>query len=163
MMKGFDKGAFGKGMQDMKGMAKGKGKDMMVDMKGAFGKKGCFGKDGMPAKGKSGKLNLSKDPSFMKGMPKPGSAVPPPTGYAGGMMGPMDEMALKSAPPEVRKQMLGERLFLLVSSAVKNEQPSYICQKITGMLLELPMEEVWPLLTSPADLQQRLDEALSIL
>eukprot|EP01024_Parvocaulis_polyphysoides_P067602 TRINITY_DN809_c1_g2_i1.p1 TRINITY_DN809_c1_g2~~TRINITY_DN809_c1_g2_i1.p1 ORF type:complete len:684 (+),score=196.74 TRINITY_DN809_c1_g2_i1:232-2283(+) len=65
---------------------------------------------------------------------------------------------LASAPPEQQKQMLGERLFPLVSTL----QPG-LAGKITGMLLEMDNSELLILLESPEQLRSKVAEAIDVL
>jgi len=71
---------------------------------------------------------------------------------------PLTIQTLASAPADMRKQMIGERLFPLV----KNEQPQY-AGKITGMLLEMDDTELIHLLEAPAALQEKIGEAMQVL
>jgi polyadenylate-binding protein len=65
---------------------------------------------------------------------------------------------LANAAPEMQKQILGERLFPLVMK----EQPQ-LAGKITGMLLEMDVSDILPLLDSPQDLNGKVLEALEVL
>jgi polyadenylate-binding protein len=65
---------------------------------------------------------------------------------------------LAAAPPEQQKQILGERLFPLVSRL----QPE-LAGKITGMLLEMDNTELLNLLESPESLSAKVDEAMAVL
>jgi polyadenylate-binding protein len=65
---------------------------------------------------------------------------------------------LANAAPEMQKQILGERLFPLVMK----EQPQ-LAGKITGMLLEMDVSDILPLLDSPQDLNSKVQEALEVL
>jgi len=71
---------------------------------------------------------------------------------------PLTIKALAAAPEEMRKQMIGERLFPLI----KVEQPS-LAGKITGMLLEMDNGELIHLLESQAALHEKIQEAMSVL
>lgn len=66
--------------------------------------------------------------------------------------------ALASAPPEVQKQLLGERLYPLVAS----REPD-LASKITGMLLEMDNGELLHLLESPDILASKISEAIIVL
>jgi len=76
------------------------------------------------------------------------------------MMMPQDMTAasLAAAPPEQQKQLLGERLFPLISQV----QPAS-AGKITGMLLEMDNGELLNLLVSPEALNAKITEAVSAL
>lgn len=66
---------------------------------------------------------------------------------------------LAAAPPELQKQMLGERLFPLIQQT-KGE----LAGKITGMLLEsLDQSELLNLLESPESLNSKITEAVHVL
>jgi polyadenylate-binding protein len=77
----------------------------------------------------------------------------------GGMgQGPELTTMLASAPPEMQKQMLGERLFPLVQA----HQPE-LAGKITGMLLEMEVAEILGLLETQSELQAKVAEAVMVL
>merc|ERR1719310_423940 len=81
----------------------------------------------MPPQGKPGGPMPGQ---MMPGMP--GQGMPPPGAPP---MAPPQEMtasSLAAAPPEQQKQLLGERLFPLISAV----EPG-LAGKITGMLLEM--------------------------
>jgi polyadenylate-binding protein len=65
---------------------------------------------------------------------------------------------LASLPEEQRKQMLGERLFPLISL-----RQSGLAGKITGMLLEMDNGELLHLLESQEALNDKISEAMSVL
>lgn len=71
---------------------------------------------------------------------------------------PLTIKALAAAPEEMRKQMIGERLFPLI----KVEQPQ-LAGKITGMLLEMDNGELIHLLESQAALHEKIQEAMQVL
>ncbi|XP_056378390.1 polyadenylate-binding protein 1-like isoform X2 [Hyla sarda] len=62
------------------------------------------------------------------------------------------------APPCNEKQILGERLFLLIQALV----PS-VAAKITGMLLELDNSILHQMIESPEFLRYKVDEAVTVL
>ncbi|KAJ2955089.1 hypothetical protein NQZ79_g8854 [Umbelopsis isabellina] len=66
--------------------------------------------------------------------------------------------ALASAPPEMQKQMLGERLYPLI----QQQQPE-AAGKITGMLLEMQTSELLHLLEDNEALDAKITEAVSVL
>ncbi|CAO3690867.1 unnamed protein product [Umbelopsis ramanniana] len=66
--------------------------------------------------------------------------------------------ALASAPPEMQKQMLGERLYPLIHQ----QQPEY-AGKITGMLLEMQTSELLHLLEDNEALESKITEAVEVL
>ncbi|KAL3532017.1 hypothetical protein ACH5RR_005538 [Cinchona calisaya] len=65
---------------------------------------------------------------------------------------------LAAASPESRKQILGERLFPLVSQLKPD-----LAAKVTGMLLEMDNSELLLLLESPESLAAKVDEAVEVL
>jgi len=71
---------------------------------------------------------------------------------------PLTIKALAAAPEEMRKQMIGERLFPLI----KMQEPA-LAGKITGMLLEMDNGELIHLLESHQALQEKIQEALLVL
>ena len=75
-----------------------------------------------------------------------------------GMPPHMSAASLAAAPPEQQKQLLGERLYPLISQV----QPSN-AGKITGMLLEMDNGELLNLLESPEALNAKIVEAVSVL
>jgi polyadenylate-binding protein len=77
------------------------------------------------------------------------------------MMPPHQELSasmLASATPEMQKQILGERLYPLVSK--ENEKHA---AKITGMFLEMEISEILTLLEMPAELSNKVREAMAVL
>jgi len=71
---------------------------------------------------------------------------------------PLTVKALAAAPEEMRKQMIGERLFPLI----KMQEPA-LAGKITGMLLEMDNGELINLLESHTALNEKISEALQVL
>eukprot|EP00441_Pelagodinium_beii_P031595 CAMPEP_0197640152 /NCGR_PEP_ID=MMETSP1338-20131121/14540_1 /TAXON_ID=43686 ORGANISM="Pelagodinium beii, Strain RCC1491" /NCGR_SAMPLE_ID=MMETSP1338 /ASSEMBLY_ACC=CAM_ASM_000754 /LENGTH=371 /DNA_ID=CAMNT_0043212971 /DNA_START=18 /DNA_END=1133 /DNA_ORIENTATION=+ len=144
----FPQPAFPEGGSEMKGKSKGKG-----------GYKGN-GK----SKGKGGG-------KFMKGGGKQmggGDMMYPQKGLQMIQMQPPMPMysAPTAAPPfqqgseEMQRQMYGEQLYVLV---LQLSPTPYLAQKITGMLLELPTEELMLNLTDQQELQRRVKEAIEVL
>merc|ERR1719330_1486930 len=81
--------------------------------------------------------------------PQPQAAVPG---------GALTAAALAAAPAGVQKQMLGEKLFPLVS----RHQPE-LAGKITGMMLEMDNSELLMLLESDHQLQGKVQEAMRVI
>ena len=84
--------------------------------------------------------------------PPPGPPQPMPH------EGALTASALASATPEMQKNMIGERLYPLISQS----QPD-LAGKITGMLLEMDNSELLHLLESPEALNAKISEALQVL
>merc|ERR1711920_965097 len=90
-----------------------------------------------------------------KGMPmmySPGKGMP--------MMSPMFYPTYDQNSAEMQRQMYGEQLYVLVQPLAPSP---YLAQKITGMLLELPQEELMMNLTNQEELHRRVREALEVL
>merc|ERR1719420_1594972 len=125
----------------------------MAGMMGAPGKgmggpgmgMGGPGKGGMPQRPPMGAMGGM--PQRPMGMPGMGGAAP-----QGG------SSSLANAPPGMQKQMLGEKIFPLISRL----QPE-MAGKITGMMLEMDNSELLILLESPEQLKMKVDEALRVL
>ncbi|XP_059353739.1 E3 ubiquitin/ISG15 ligase TRIM25-like [Carassius carassius] len=83
---------------------------------------------------------------------------PTAAGAATGTAQPLTASMLAAVPPQEQKQMLGERLFLLI----QDMHPS-LAGKITGMLLELDNSELLHMLESPESLRSKVDKAVSVL
>ncbi|CAF4940484.1 unnamed protein product [Rotaria sp. Silwood1] len=71
---------------------------------------------------------------------------------------PLTSAALANATPQEQKQMLGERLFLLIQQM----QPE-LAGKITGMLLEINNTELLHMLESRESLKAKVEEAIAVL
>lgn len=71
---------------------------------------------------------------------------------------PLTAAALAAAPPGRQKQMLGGKLFPLISL----HQPEW-AGKITGMMLEMDNSELISLLESEQQMKLKVDEALRVL
>ncbi|WAR16311.1 PABP4-like protein [Mya arenaria] len=65
---------------------------------------------------------------------------------------------LAAAPPQEQKQMLGERLFPLISRMYPD-----LAGKITGMLLEIDNSELLHMLESVTSLKAKVEEAVAVL
>merc|ERR1711920_638389 len=134
----------------------------------------CGGK-GMP--GMMGMMNPQQQammaqkgmmPMGQKGMgpggPDPGQQMPQQPqqpqvqASAGGPGASLNAATLAAAPPNVQKQMLGEKLF----PAISRFQPE-LAGKITGMMLEMDNSELLILMESDQQLKIKVDEAMSVL
>jgi len=71
---------------------------------------------------------------------------------------PLTPQMLAEAQPSEQKQMLGERLYPLVS-----QYNPELCGKITGMLLEMDNTDLLVMLDDKQALKAKLDEALAVL
>merc|ERR550514_332089 len=108
---------------------------------------------GMPGKG--GGMPQQRPMGAMGGMPRPMGGMP------GGMPGAAPTPApssLANAPPGMQKQMLGEKIFPMISRI----HPE-MAGKITGMMLEMDNSELLMLIESPDQLKAKVDEALRVL
>ncbi|KAH7728099.1 polyadenylate-binding protein 4 [Aphelenchoides avenae] len=72
---------------------------------------------------------------------------------------PLTSQMLAAAPPQEQKQMLGERLFPLISRLCKDSDVG----KITGMMLEMDNSELLMMLESEDLLQVKVNEAAAVL
>jgi len=139
----------------------GKGKDKGGGWKGggSYGKGGVFGMGGnmggvFACKG-MGPMDASK------GMGYGGKGVNMYTGGKGvAVAAPMGYSAYDQNSAEMQRQMYGEQLYLLVQPMAPSP---YLAQKITGMLLELPQNELLLNLTNQEELYRRVQEALDVL
>merc|ERR1719456_484693 len=136
------------GMPGMNPMMQQKGgmPPQMMQQKGnpMMGQKG-----GMPPQMQQ---QMQRPPQMQQG---PGPQRPPQQQQS--MPGPNEPLtaaALAAAPPGMQKQMLGEKLFPLISRF----QPE-LAGKITGMMLEMDNSELLILLESEAALKTKVDEA----
>jgi hypothetical protein len=146
--KGGGKGKHGKGKGDSKG---GKGwKESGWNESGWKGGMGKGGK-GMPMYEQKGGYMAGPMPNFSAPM-----GGPSPMGAPMAMVYPSyDQNSM-----EMQRQMYGEQLYLMVQPM----SPSpYLAQKITGMLLELPQNELMMNLTHQEELRKRVMEALDVL
>merc|ERR1712013_555584 len=92
-------------------------------------------------------------------MPMQGQSGPMrPQQPISGPNAPLTAAALAAAPPGVQKQMLGEKLFPIVSKY----QPE-LAGKITGMMLEMDNSELLILLESDQQMKGKIDEAMRVL
>lgn len=68
---------------------------------------------------------------------------------------PLTATMLATAPPQEQKQMLGERLFPLISTMFPD-----LAGKITGMLLEIDNSELLHMLESQESLEAKVSRML---
>lgn len=80
------------------------------------------------------------------------------SGDAPGPADPLTIDMLTNATPKQQKQILGERLYPLIS-----EMQPKLGGKITGMLLDMENTEILHLLESPEALAERVEEAVTVL
>mmetsp|Transcript_1748 Transcript_1748/g.5237 ORF Transcript_1748/g.5237 Transcript_1748/m.5237 type:complete len:421 (-) Transcript_1748:293-1555(-) len=95
-----------------------------------------------------------------KGMPMyPAKGMAPPQAMAPAppMMYPPQ---FDQSSTELQRQYYGEQLFLLVQPMASSP---YMAQKITGMLLELPHNELMINISNREELHRRISEALEVL
>lgn len=70
---------------------------------------------------------------------------------------PLTATMLATAPPQEQKQMLGERLFPLISQMFPD-----LAGKITGMLLEIDNSELLHMLESQESLEAKVSRMLFV-
>lgn len=70
---------------------------------------------------------------------------------------PLTATMLATAPPQEQKQMLGERLFPLISTMFPD-----LAGKITGMLLEIDNSELLHMLESQESLEAKVSRMLYV-
>merc|ERR1719161_3227718 len=131
----------------MPGMA-GKGMPGMPGGPGMMGP-GMMGPGMMGPGMKGGPMPMQKGAPMPQQQPQ--QAAPQPRGA-------MNAATLAAAPPQVQKQMLGEKLF----PAISKYQPE-LAGKITGMMLEMDNSELLMLLESEGQLKGKVDEAMRVL
>jgi len=121
---------------------------------------GMMGKGGQMMPGKGGMptmpMPMGMNPAMMMRPMGPGAMMPRPGGPPGG--GQLSPAALANAPPSVQKQMIGEKLFPMISKIHPDQ-----AGKITGMMLEMDNSELLILLDSEQQLKNKVDEALRVL
>ena len=96
----------------------------------------------------------------MNAQPQPVMQQPPQPQPAVFIQGqePLTASMLASAPPNEQKQMLGERLFPLISAM----HPE-LAGKITGMLLEIDNSDLVHMLEHQESLKNKVEEAVAVL
>merc|ERR1719379_2580526 len=130
---------------------------MMGGMMGGPGKgMGGPGPMGGPGKGGGQPRPMGAPMQQQRPMGAPMAQRPP----MGGMpqMGQSAASTLANAPPGMQKQMLGEKIFPMISRI----HPE-MAGKITGMMLEMDNSELLMLIESPDQLKAKVDEALRVL
>merc|ERR1719473_2289256 len=119
---------------------------------------------GGPGMGPGGPMGKGAGPRPMGGAPmqqqRPMGAPMAQPRPMGGMpqMGQSAASTLANAPPGMQKQMLGEKIFPMISRI----HPE-MAGKITGMMLEMDNSELLMLVESPDQLKAKVDEALRVL
>merc|ERR1719473_351905 len=108
---------------------------------------------GMAGAGKGGGMPQQRPMGGMGGMPRPMGGMPGMSQPAAG-----NPSSLANAPPGMQKQMLGEKIFPMISRI----HPE-MAGKITGMMLEIDNSELLMLIESPDQLKGKVDEALRVL
>jgi len=131
---------------------KGKGGKPWEKGGGGKGRGGKGGKGGNKGGGKGFKGGGMPGKGGMPMMYNPGKGMP--------MMSPMFYPTYDQNSAEMQRQMYGEQLYVLVQPMAPSP---YLAQKITGMLLELPQNELMLNLTNQEELGRRVQEALDVL
>merc|ERR1719359_1460930 len=108
---------------------------------------------GMPGKGGMQQPRPMGAPMQQRpmGMMPGGQPAPAPAG-------PIQTSSLANAPLGMQKQMLGEKIFPMISRI----HPE-MAGKITGMMLEMDNSELLMLVESPDQLKAKVDEAMRVL
>merc|ERR1719163_2530406 len=139
----------------------------MMQAKGNPQMMGMMGK-GMPGPGQMGMMPRPMMPQGPQGGPqgaRPMGAPQMPQQQPQGapqqpMQGgaPLNASALAAAPPQVQKQMIGEKLYPMIAKI----QPE-LAGKVTGMMLEMDNSELLILLESEQQMKSKVDEAMRVL
>merc|ERR1719265_292876 len=103
----------------------------------------------MPGKGMPGGMPQGQPPAARMQPPQQGA---PPAGQS------FNAASLAAAPPNVQKQMLGEKLYPQIAKYAPE-----LAGKVTGMMLEMDNGELLMLLESEQQLKAKVDEALRVL
>jgi len=153
-------------LEPWRGGGKGKGNSWQSNDGNGWQSKGKSygnGKGKSDGKGKGWKGGGGKGKFMMQEpmMQQGYSEQPGPPAYAmQAMQAPMAYQTFDQNSVEMTRQLYGEQLYLNVLSL----SPSpFIAQKITGMLLELPQNELMLNLTNQEELNRRVSEALDVL
>merc|ERR1719428_150909 len=128
---------------------------MMGGMMGGPGK--GMGGPGM-GPGPMGKGGMQPRPMGAPMQQGKGGPMPQPRPMGMPQMGQNAASTLANAPPGMQKQMLGEKIFPMISRI----HPE-MAGKITGMMLEMDNSELLMLIESPDQLKAKVDEALRVL
>jgi len=122
---------------------------------------GRGGRGGYMAGGRGGPAGGRGRGGVQQGWQQPKQAMPVNQPIAPMLQGAptADIQALESTPVEDRKRLLGEQLYPLIAKL----QPT-LAGKITGMILESSdTKEVITLIERPAQLSQKVNEAIDVL
>merc|ERR1719498_1559375 len=146
-MMGGPRPMMGPGGAPMMGMMGNPQMMQMMQKGGApmMGKGGMPGMPGMPG-------TMMRPPMPMQGAPQ-GARPPMPQQQAPAGGAPLNAATLAAAPPAVQKQMIGEKLFPLISK-INPEMAG----KITGMMLEMDNSELLMLIESEQQLRSKVQE-----
>jgi len=149
MMGGMQGGMMGgmRPMGMMPGMGKGMGGPMGGKGMGAQRPMGAPMQQQRPMGGPMGAPMQQQRPMGMMGQQPMGSSP-----------GGLNTSNLANAPPGMQKQMIGEKIFPMISRI----HPE-MAGKITGMMLEMDNSELLMLMDSPDQLKAKVDEALRVL
>jgi len=111
-----------------------------------------------------GPVGMPQQPRGPMGMPgMPQQQMQPQQGQQAGIVihnqEPLTTQMLAQALPQEQKQMLGERLYPLISRLVKDSDVG----KVTGMMLEMDNPELLMMLESSSLLNDKVNEAMAVL
>jgi len=116
----------------------------------------------MPMQGFPGPMSMmGQRPRFAPGQNHPGMMQNPNMtrpSFGARPQQPDLKAILSSLPEEQRKQHLGERLYSQIAPRYPKHAP-----KVTGMLLEMHLDQLVPLLENPRLLDEKVKEAVEIL
>merc|ERR1740138_1476361 len=136
----------------------------MMQQKGGQQMMGMMGKGGMPQPmGNPQMMQMMQQkggPQMMQQKGGPGPMPQQQPQQPPQQQGPtgLNTSALANAPPQVQKQMIGEKLY----PAIAKLQPE-LAGKVTGMMLEMDNSELIMLLESEQQLKVKVDDALLVL
>merc|ERR1719473_1618800 len=113
---------------------------------------------GMGGPGKGGGMPQQRPMGGVPGMGQRPMVMPGMGQQAPQNSGAPNPSSLANAPPGMQKQMLGEKIFPMISRI----HPE-MAGKITGMMLEMDNSELLMLIESPDQLKAKVDEAMRVL
>merc|ERR1719498_306285 len=122
---------------------------MMMQQKG--------GAQMMQQKGGAPMMGMMRPPMPMQGGPQ-GARPAAPQQQQPPAQPQFNASTLAAAPPQIQKQMIGEKLYPLIAKI----EPQ-MAGKVTGMMLEMDNSELLMLLESEQQLRSKVTEAIQVL